>query len=216
MLPNHFCWTRFGTEAGEGIAGILARKEKERQATGGVFLWGIGNSVGPAMRELVRLEARPMVLFSPMRSKPKAIDVTPSGVLQWTYAEDLDGNEWPIPAGVKVTSRQGSEGGREKRSHFALVCRSAQPLEANGSGELCYEHLVNLQSENKLGASQVTAVVKRQDGVVDGATQYLVAFMAELVFPYFVRLENPVDSVIPMPVRRGRATFPHQPSLLAA
>src|SRR5689334_16901759 len=35
-LPLLFCWTRFGTEAGEPIEAILERKEREREATGGV------------------------------------------------------------------------------------------------------------------------------------------------------------------------------------
>jgi hypothetical protein len=44
-LPEAFVWTRFGTEAGQTIDRILARKEAERIANGGLFLWGIGNSV---------------------------------------------------------------------------------------------------------------------------------------------------------------------------
>ncbi len=147
MLPKHFCWTRFGTEAGEKIDSILARKEQERLATGGMFLWGIGNSVGPAIRDLIRLEERPIVLFSPMRSKPKAIDVTPSGLTVWSEAIDLDGRDWPIPEGVKVTSRQGSETGRIKRSHYALVCRTSSPLRTLDFANLRYEELVNLQSK---------------------------------------------------------------------
>lgn len=216
MLPKHFCWTRFGTEAGEKIDSILARKEQERLATGGMFLWGIGNSVGPAIRDLIRLEEHPKVLFSPMRSKPKAIDVVPSGLTVWSEALDLDGRDWPIPDGVKVTSRQGSESGRTKRSHYALVCRSSSPLRALDLASLRYEELVNLQSKNKLGASQVTAVVEQLVQGPADCTTYPVAFMAELVFPYFVRLGGPLDSKVLTPKSRGRATYLHQPSLLAA
>ena len=50
-LPTIFCWTRFGGEAGEPIEQILFRKEQERLANGGVFLWGIGNAVGPSIYE---------------------------------------------------------------------------------------------------------------------------------------------------------------------
>lgn len=216
MLPKHFCWTRFGTEAGEKIDSILARKELERLATGGMFLWGIGNSVGPAIRDLIRLEVRPMVLFSPMRSKPKTIDVTPSGLTVWSEALDLDGRDWPIPEGVKVTSRKGSETGRTKRSHYALVCRSSSPLSALDLASLRYEELVNLQSKNKLGASQVTAVVEQLAQGTADCTLYPVAFMAELVFPYFVKLSGPLDSDLQTPKSRGRPVYLHQPSLLAA
>lgn len=216
MLPKHFCWTRFGTEAGEKIDSILARKERERLATGGMFLWGIGNSVGSAIRDLIRLEERPMVLFSPMRSKPKAIDAAPAGLTVWSEALDLDGQDWPIPQGVKVTSREGSETGRAKRSHYALVCRSSSPLTMLNLAGLRYEELVNLQSKNKLGASQVTAVVERLARGEAASTAYPVAFMAELVSPYFVKLGCPLDSATQTPKTRARRSYVHQPSLLAA
>ena len=40
MLPSHFVWTRYGTESGESMGAILARKERERIAAAGCFLWG--------------------------------------------------------------------------------------------------------------------------------------------------------------------------------
>lgn len=216
MLPKHFCWTRFGTEAGEEIDSIFARKEQERLATGGMFLWGIGNSVAPAIRDLIRLQGRPMVLFSPMRSKPKSIDAAPAAVTIWTQARDLDGHDWPMPKGIKVTSRQGSESGRAKQSHYALVCRSTAPLLVTDHGSLDYEELVNLQSGNKLGASQVTAVVERKEVVNAGGNTYPVSLVAELVFPYFVRLERPTDTTAQRFTSRGRQVYSDQPSLLAA
>lgn len=216
MMPKHFCWTRFGTEAGEKIDSILARKERERRATGGLFLWGIGNSVGPAIRELIRLEEHPMVLFSPMRSKPKAIDTSPAGLTVWSEAQDLDGRDWQIPQGVKVTSRERSETGRAKLSHYALVCRSSSPLTVHNVASLRYEELVNLQSKNKLGASQVTAVVERLARATEESTTYPVAFLAELVFPYFVKLTGPLDSATQKPKSRACPSYFRQPSLLAA
>lgn len=190
--PGSFCWTRFGTESGEAIEDILARKERERIANAGVFLWGIGNSIGPAIRELVRAVQAPRVVFSPMRSKPKAIDVAPESLLTWTAATTLDGQEWAIPAGSRVVSRGSSEGNREKFTHYALVCRSSAPLARGGDmADIAYEELVNLLSGNKLGHSQVTAVVRRAGPVVSTPTLYPVSFSAELVYPYFVRLSCP-------------------------
>src|SRR4051812_14384368 len=98
-LPARFCWTKFGSEAGESIAEILARKEWERASNGGVFLWGIGNSVGPGIRRLVSLEPAPLAVFSPMRSAAKSADAAPSHVVRWREAVDLNGNSWEIPEG---------------------------------------------------------------------------------------------------------------------
>ena len=191
-LPARFCWTRIGTESGDTVESILARKERERLEHSGMFLWGIGNSVGPAIRELVRLEKTPQVLFSPMRAKAKAIDTSPSRLFTWMRAVTLGGNPWEIPDGLQVVSRAATAGGELKRSHYALVCRSAVPLQI-GFGEelLCFDEMVNLVSQNKLGHSQVTSVVHhRPSSKATGAT-YRVGFASELVYPYFVQLEEP-------------------------
>jgi len=218
--PIRFCWTRFGTESGELVEDILARKEAQRRAHNGMFLWGIGNSVGPAIRELVRLEASPKVLFSPMRSKPKVIDVSPSQVFAWNQATTLDGEDWDMPAGLRVISRGSTEAGFHKRSHYALVCRSATPLHVHADPlqqpSLCYQEMVNLLSKNKLGHSQVTAVVERQTclhhSCASDGTTYPVGFEAELVFPYFVRLGEPGD-VGPSLGRSSARAAVHQASL---
>lgn len=218
-LPLHFCWTRFGTESGESIERILERKEGERQAHDGMFLWGIGNSVGPAVRELVRREPRPMVLFSPMRSRPKFIDVEPSAVLSWTRALTLSDEEWRIPTGLQVVSRAATDAGTHKRSHYALVCRSEMPLKADGQcGDLGFDELVNLLSHSKLGHSQVTSVVQRKLSSSTVGTRYPIGFVAELVFPYFIRLVDPVlapDAKVAEAVR-NRQRRPAQQSLLSA
>lgn len=213
-LPDVFCWTRFGTESGEAIEDIVARKERERSANRGVFLWGIGNSVGPAVRELVRSTGSPCVAFSPMRSKPKAIDVTPPSLMAWTGATALNGDEWEIPEGSRVVSRGSGEGQRAKTSHYALVCQSSEPLALDFSaGELPYEALVNLLSGTKLGHSQVTAVVRRTSLALASPTTYPIALVAKLVFPFFVRLHSPVPSAKVAARSAGRK--PTQASLLA-
>ncbi|WP_156030342.1 hypothetical protein [Thiomonas sp. FB-Cd] len=214
QLPEAFCWTKFGTESGEAIEDIVARKERERVANGGVFLWGIGNSVGPAVREFVRTTATPVVVFSPMRSKPKEIDVTPSSLLTWAGATTLDGDEWQIPSGSRVVSRDSSKGQRRKTTHYALVCRSREPLSLGaGMADIAYETLANFLSGTRLGHSQVTAVVRRVATDVASPTVYPAVFIAELVFPYFVRLHDPRSTTKPS----SRATRrPVQASLLAS
>src|SRR2546427_659470 len=132
-IPECFCWTRFGTEAGQTIDAILMRKEKERAANGGLFLWGIGNAIGPSLVELLRRESTPQALFSPIKSPPKPEDVSPPAVAAWTKAETLDGYTFPIPDHSLVLSRYDPTGG--KRAHYALVCHSGEPLRIVESGD---------------------------------------------------------------------------------
>src|SRR5580704_7742673 len=125
-LPDCFCWTRFGTEAGEAISHILHRKEMERVANGGVFIWGIGNAVGPSIRELVQRRPKPEVLFSPIRCSPKPQDVLPPAVAAWTLGETLDGDVYALPEHSLVTSRYDPVA--PKGTHYALVCFSSEPI----------------------------------------------------------------------------------------
>lgn len=192
-LPARFCWTKYGSEAGENVDSILLRKEEERLTNGGVFLWGVGNSVGPGVRRLVEVERAPMVLFSPMKAEAKPADVRPTSVVAWSRAFDLNGNEWEIPQGSTVTSR-GSSSKQKKRVHYALVCQSDAPLQRAGSDlTVQFDALRNLESGNPLGFSQVTAVVERVPRDADGRLAYPVGFSASLVFPYFVCLSEPVE-----------------------
>lgn len=188
-LPRSFCWTRFGTEAGETVAAILARKESERLANGGVFYWGVGNSIAPAIAELVRRVKEPEVLFSPIKSRPRRVDIAPGCVVRWTSAEGLSGNSFELPSRAQVTSRWNPT--RPATPHYALVCSSAEPLEIADVGRLSFGALRNLRSGASLGASQVTAVVHRADGSLGGG-EYPVEFRAMLVPPYFVRLRGPI------------------------
>jgi hypothetical protein len=203
-LPRSFCWTRFGTEAGETIEAILARKEAERQASDGVFFWGIGNSIAPAVAELVRRVDEPEVLFSPIKSRPRRVDVAPACVVRWTSAEGLSGGVFELPSHASVTSRWNPA--RPAGVHYALVCSSAEALEVADAGRLSFGALRNLRSGAPLGASQVTAVVHRADPG-DGGSEYPVAFRAALVAPYFVRLRRPM----PLDDRVGFADTPFAP-----
>jgi hypothetical protein len=190
-VPSRFCWTRFGTEAAEPIDAILRRKEQERLLNGGVFLWGIGNAIGPSMAELVRRESIPEVLFSPMKSAPKCKDVAPAAVATWTSATGLDGRSFELPGNSVVTSRFDILA--PKKGHYALVCYSEAPLALDrGEGTLSFNKLRNILTGRPVGASQVTAVVEHSvDSCLD-LTTYDVAIRASLIAPYFVRLADPV------------------------
>jgi len=190
-LPNVFCWTRFGTEASEPIDAILCRKEGERISNDGVFLWGIGNAIGPSIIELIERALKPEVLFSPIKSSPKCKDVTPAAIATWTSAFALDGSPFDLPTHSLVTSR--FDVSAPKRSHYALVCFKDTPLTSLRSQEkLSFSELRNLKTGRPVGASQVTAVVERLESHASDLTRYEVAIRATLVPPYFIRLADPV------------------------
>ena len=190
-LPDLFCWTRFGTEAGQSASDILCRKEEERLANSGLFFWGIGNAIGPSMTELVRRTERPEVIFSPIRSAPRRQDVTPTNVAAWTTAETLDGDCYELPSRSLITSR--FDVSSPRGVHYALVCYRESALTCNtASGELRIGELRNLLTGRPIGASQVTAVVTRNPGESVSGTVYNISFRGRLVAPYFLRLRGPL------------------------
>lgn len=204
-LPDIFCWTRFGTEAGETIEAILERKDRERRDTDGMFLWGIGNSVAPAMLELLQRVKRPEVLFSAIKSPPRRVDVAPAKLVEYRTGITMDGRRLDLPSTIHVHGGSGTE---KMNPRYALVCRSANRLALGDHGRLVFEELSNLLSGNSIGASQVTAVVRRREALGIGRP-YLVAMRAELCEPFFVRLSDPVDL-------SARAFAPTQPSWRAS
>lgn len=192
MQANHdfsveFVWTKFGVEAGESISEIVARKEVERVINGGVFLWGIGNNVGPSIRVLAE-GGYPEVVFSPISSPPRPIDLNPVEVVRWRRAETLDGQPFELPSGSVITSR----GGPKKKVHYALVCYSATPLVLDHKNERVFSgSLRNLVSGRQVGSSQVTSVVRSLSNLNVGRP-YPVSMRIRLVPPFFVKLSDPV------------------------
>jgi hypothetical protein len=192
-LPESFCWTRFGTEAGQTVGHILQRKEQERAANGGIFIWGIGNAIGPSIRELVGRVLNPQVLFSPIKSPPKQQDVEPPAVAAWTLGETLDGDSYWLPEHSLVTSRYDPLSPKEL--HYALVCFSEIPISAaQPLGRIAFDALMNIRTGRPVGASQVTAIVERRpfESEGNGGEAYEVAIRAELVHPYFIKLREPL------------------------
>lgn len=186
-LPNQFCWTKYGAEAGEGPASILARKELERHRNGGTFLWGIGNSIRPSLEVLLSHSTLPHVLFTPMRSKAAAKDVSPTVTGRWTSAIGADGRVFEMPEHTTVTSGAGPD--RTPTRHFALVCYRAAPIHEGADGWLDEDEVRNLRTGSVLGASQVTSVVTRV-AVPKSRPRYRVSFRAVLVAPYMVELRD--------------------------
>jgi hypothetical protein len=189
-FPRSFCWTRFGTEAGEEIGPILARKERERRDNQGHFFWGIGNPIGPSLRELVRREQAPQVIFSPIRSAPRREDVSPTTVVRWLAGQGLDGQIYRLPPSAIVTSR--FDIAARRRIHYALACLSESPLQMEPAGDtLIFECLKNLLTGRQIGASQVTAIVTRSgDTIETPKVHYRAVLRAHLVFPYLITLSD--------------------------
>lgn len=190
-IPDIFCWTKMGTEAGQSLTAILQRKELERSAGGGAFAWGIGNSLGDAAELAKRMSPSGDVdvLFTPMKSAPKAIDVAPSRLLLWTFFLDRFGRRVALPQHMLITSR----GGPDKRTHYALLCHSRAPLEERFDfGAFNSSDVRNLASMNPVGASQVTSVVRYSGTVAEGESSYRVAFRAKLHAEGFVKLTEPI------------------------
>src|SRR5258706_16407972 len=126
-LPELFCWTRFGTEAGQSVEQIFARKEQERAANAGTFFWGIGNAIGPSMLELLRRTDSPEAVFSPIQSRPRREDARPTSVVAGTQAHTLWGDEYRLPGQSLITSRFDLVKPRAK--HYALVYYSENRIE---------------------------------------------------------------------------------------
>lgn len=180
-------------ESGEVLNSILARKELERRATGGMFFWGVGTPPARSVQSLSLREQSVDVVFSVMKSKPKSKDTHPSALLVWRRFVGSDGVSRRLPPGVLVTSRGHTSGGL-KRQHYALVCRSDAPIALGNLGPFDHSAYRNFGGTNgPVGASQVTALLRRQRPENAAAAQYRVNFRAKLEGAYWVRLADPAQ-----------------------
>lgn len=204
-LPERFCWTRFGIESGETIEEILIRKERERALNKGLFLWGIGNAIGPGLRELLKFDKAPALIFSPIRSKARIADIVPSGVVHWKSALTMSGDRYELPEASTVTSR--SKSGTKRARHYALVCSSDEELKLDPLGEVfAVTSLRNIASNKPIGASQVTAVVRRFESARPlRGTSYQAMMRVRLAFPYFIELADPAAFKSPLGLRAAAA-----------
>ncbi len=184
------CWTRMQAEAGQGLQTIIARKEVERRAGKGIFFWGVGNAPSVATSAYARLQTPVQVVFSIMKSRPRASDTAPRSLLVWRRYLDMHGNERELPSQALVTSRGETDGGFKKR-HYALMCRSETPLVVR-HGQ-CFDPAAyrNIGSKGgPVGASQVTALLQRTGP--GSSSDYSANLTAMLVGSYWVRLTDPV------------------------
>jgi len=148
-LPPSFIWSRSGPEAGEDLDTIVTRKQLEERAFG-TFTWGIGSDIRKAFKVWRPTVTEPMVYFSPIRSKPRKIDVAPPSLYLWLSY--FDGTTWRQCTAL-VTSH-----GRAPY-HFAIVGHDLRRV--NGTIDL--RDVRNVVGDTNVGSSQTTAVVRRVD-----------------------------------------------------
>lgn len=195
-IPSLFCWTKMGVEAGQELGAIVRRKNLEREAGGGVFVWGIGNSLGPTIRSLGLIEGRLPILFSPIHSKARAVDVHPEALIIWLSYFDEKGQVVALPRHSLVTSRADAGPQSLEKRHYALLCHSDKSLLDEERGWISFDELANATTNKGLGFSQVTALVKRMPTgsakQEKGGRTYQVPFRAQLFSPYCVRLTDGV------------------------
>lgn len=190
--PRFVCWSRMQAEAGQELDAIIARKELERVANGGIFLWGVGNAPGGEPARLARESVPVDLVLSMMKSKPKPVDRNPSAILVWTRYLDERGIERELPAGSLVTSRA-PEAGSRSRGHYALMARSERPLSLGDLGPFnpaAYRNVGGRGAE--VGSSQVTALLRLAAPDAVDTAGYRAAVKATLVGGYWVRLLDPV------------------------
>ncbi|WP_316175133.1 MULTISPECIES: hypothetical protein [unclassified Bradyrhizobium] len=191
-LTETVCWSRMQTEAGQELQAIIDRKELERSAGNGVFCWGVGNAPSRSIPQLARAGADVDVVFSIMKSRPKAVDVVPSRLRIWRSFFDHSGREKPLPPATLITSRA-DVGIRVRNVHYALMCRSDQQLRLGDFGPFDPSAYRNVSDTGgAVGASQVTALLRRVSS--EAATPaYKVNLRAKLEQGYWVRLGDPID-----------------------
>lgn len=186
-LTDVVCWSRMQAEAGQGLEAILRRKEIERLAGNGIFCWGVGNAPSRSIGPLASCAMNVDVVFSVMKSRPKAIDVSPKDVVVWTSFFDHQGREYPLPDNCLVTSRAETASGR-KSVHYALMCRSDEAITLGDYGTFDPSAYRNAsETAGPVGASQVTALLRRVAREQD-ESGYRINVKAKLVHGYWVRL----------------------------
>ncbi len=192
-VPYAFCWSKMGAEAGESLEAIIQRKEVERIANGGVFTWGVGSSLGDSIDLLRRQESTPLVLFTPIRGKPKELDSEPRHLLLWLSGHTRSGEKVELPPYSLVTSRKYTTQSSDKNKHYALICSSSEPVELTKRIRFDSTQMVNLKTGNAVGSSQVTSVVMRSTVHKGNRRFYEVGFAASLPDPGQIVLDSCVS-----------------------
>lgn len=191
--PKYLVWTRMQAEAGQGLELIVQRKERERREGRGRFFWGVGNAPSVMISALARTETPVDVVFSKMKSKPKAVDQAPTTTVIWRRYIDCNGSVRPLPPSALITSRGESLSGM-KKVHYALECYCAKPLALDDDGTP-FDHISYRNAGGTgapVGASQVTSLLVPNEAPSVNESPYTVDMIGSLVGSYWVKLVDPL------------------------
>jgi hypothetical protein len=183
------CWTKMNAESGEDLEQIIRRKEFERKAGKGNFLWGIGTALDFSKIDMSRPNIP--VFFSKMISPAKRVDSAPDVVVVWRKYISVEGDSIELPPYALITSR-GHSAKSVKTKHYALVCRTANALFLRNHRKFDPAAYRNVGGRNRQpGSSQVTALINRVASESNHG-RYFINMKAELVPPYTIQLADPI------------------------
>lgn len=110
-----------------------------------MFLWGVGNSVAPGLAELLRLCEQPEVLFSPIRVRPRPVDVSPAATFVWTAGEGLDGSRYEVPETIRSPRPATSTAGEGVLSRAHPICGQLEDCQNS-----CAKRLIDVTKMSSL------------------------------------------------------------------
>lgn len=199
-LPQYFVWQKPGNESSQTISSNFNIKEAQRSHNpSGVFLWGVGNSIGKDTLSLLleKTNNNPLVVFSEIISDSRPQDITYINTKEktlklWTRAKQKNGSSFAFPAGSQVVSTLDSPG----EQHYALVCQSDIPLRPNwDSGlEIRAREMRHIRTGGKLQGKSALYVVDKTPPrePMKQKTFHKMLLAVRLVEPYFVTLTDPI------------------------
>ena len=198
------CLTKFGPESGETASAILARKEWERKsgkaAHANEFWWGVGEGgTAELVRYLIEKYKAKSIIFMAVKDQTTKGSAPPQ-VLVWRKYRTLASHQnIDIPENVLITSSVSTKGGKFKSNHFALVCKSRDPIRAWSIGRFAnnqYKNLTKSEKGYKLGSNKrgqrtTSPLVRCSSGAIAVADcDSAIQFSAHFTVPYCVELQD--------------------------
>ncbi len=198
------CLTKFGPESGETASAILARKELERKsgkaAHANEFWWGVGErGTAESVRYLIEEYKAKSIIFVAVKDQTTKGSAPPQ-VLVWRKYRTLASHQnIDIPENVLITSSAFTKDGKSKSNHFALVCKSCDPIRAASIGRFANGHYKNLKKSgkgyilgrNKRGQRTTSPLVRCSSGAITVADcDSAIQFSAHFTVPYCVELQD--------------------------
>ena len=196
-LPSKFCWTKIGDYSNQPAQEIAQRKDNEWRAGLGrwasVFWWGFGEPRAPAIRayceSCIRDAITPLAVFtSPYRGCRYGHSVSGKRKIWTRYCDEETDGLCQLPEHVIMLRDP-----RKEPPHFALICHTTRKLGLEKLGTFDagrYRNLngKELQPGKPAHKGQMTTKVVEEVRRTSRGLTYEVAFIAEIVHPFVVKL----------------------------